>query len=126
MRYPDFCFSIAEKMDKDPNLVMSFPCRTMAEAQNFQLTFNCFKRAALDKGWSDPQIKQRFFFATLGNVTVRVKPQHNGTAVCEVRNINTDEIVARWNKQAELDEGEQAIELAEFTAKHNGTNYPNS
>lgn len=98
LRYPAFCLATARQLSKTPSKPIEFPCRDMAEARNFKLTFNSFKKAALDAGWNLPgQPTMRVDVSGLANMIVRIIEDAQGIRA-EVSHIDYDPAVSRWNK----------------------------
>jgi hypothetical protein len=96
MRYPAFCYQTIRLLNQTPSKPLEFPCRDKAAAHNFRVTFNCFKKAALDAGWDDK-------FPTLANMIVRISEVPGGTWVAQVIHIDYDSDVSIWNKAVGLD-----------------------
>lgn len=95
-RYPLFCYKIIQDLEARPTQPIVLDCLDYKEAKNLQMTFNAFKRAALDAGWDNMTSKNYRGIRSLSQMVARFKNE-DGKFSVEFLNINTDSAVSRWN-----------------------------
>lgn len=89
LRYPEPLYRMIDELDKKPNSPWFFQFESRAEVTNFRLTFNSFKKAALDHGWGKSRCP------SLASMVCRVDyEKHTAT----ILRIETDPLWARIGK----------------------------
>lgn len=107
-RYPLYCTKTMQELDEHPSQKKFFTCYSRQEAFNIRFTWNCFKRAALDAGWCNPYSTTYRGCKNLSQLVCRVNtnPTPGGVYTVTIENINMDDAVARWNREAGCEEDE--------------------
>lgn len=98
-RYPMYCSQIVFQLQDRPKEKIVLEATDLKDARNCQMTFNAFKRAALETKWDQTHAMPR-----LTNIVARVEHNEQGEYRVEFLDLNTDPSVARWNKKLGITE----------------------